>query len=340
MSDEFETIVRLAQQCLEATPVIILGSGASVAYGVSGMGALQDHLVKEISPESKDEDIWNQFKSDLTKTRDLEVSLQNVNLPAGLILTVVRETRNLIVRDDLSVFQKVISKEIDLEISRLFRHLFRSTNRTVSVITTNYDRLAEYGADGVGYAHFTGFNHGYYRQFDSVATTPQIATRKRCVNVWKVHGSVDWFHDASNIPIALPYQHDVPDSIEPLLVTPGTSKYELTHGEPFRSIMTKADEAMSAARAFLCIGYGFNDSHIEPKLVAKVRDRGVPIVILARTLRDSAKKFLENCSQNNFVALEREGNNTKAYHPDAKCGVSIPDKSLWDLPDFLNATID
>ncbi|WP_170971257.1 hypothetical protein [Mesorhizobium sp. GR13] len=45
-----EIAQEFAQGALSATPVIILGSGASAAHGVPGMGALAAHLTDAVPP--------------------------------------------------------------------------------------------------------------------------------------------------------------------------------------------------------------------------------------------------------------------------------------------------
>jgi hypothetical protein len=158
--------------------------------------------------------------------------------------------------------------------------------------------------------------------------------------VWKVHGSIDWFLNADGVAVALPYRDQYPETFTPLLVTPGTSKYEITHQEPFRSIMANADAALSQANSYLCIGYGFNDRHIQPKLVERARHDGVPIVILAKKLSDPAKAFISGCKNRFLLALEDNGATTKAYTcGPTDCCVDVPSASLWDLAQFLDITI-
>ena len=69
--------------------------------------------------------------------------------------------------------------------------------------------------------------------------------------------------------ISLPISVGLPVTFEPLIVTRGVSKYERTHDEPFRSAIQGADAALDAASSFLCVGYGFRDHHIQPKIVER-----------------------------------------------------------------------
>jgi len=332
-----EAVKKIGQKCLEETPVIILGSGASIACGIRGMAELARHLTDSIQPqEPGDTTAWEAFKAELLACNDLELALQKVQLSPNMLSQVVKETRNAILSDDLQVLERLVSRQADLALSHLFRHLFQSTNPSISVVTTNYDRLAEYAADLAKFAWNTGFIGGHLRSFGGDSST---SPKTRTVNIWKVHGSLHWFKDTDEVPVALPDHLAATNSLAPLLVTPGITKYETTHYDPFRTIIQKADGALTAARAVLCVGYGFNDGHIQPKFVERVRDHAIPVVILAKELTSAAKAFLPKLVKCPYLALEENGSGTRAYFPDAPDGIDIPDQGLWRFESFLNVTI-
>lgn len=67
------------------------------------------------------------------------------------------------------------------------------------VVTTNYDRLPDYAADGIEASSVTGFEGAYIKKLElpnSSITTKRVRARERVVEIWKVHGSLDWFTDA------------------------------------------------------------------------------------------------------------------------------------------------
>ncbi len=338
--EALEIVVQLGQKCLQETPVVVLGSGHSAAYGVSGMGALKQHLRGTVSPGPNEQEktAWAGLISALEE-HDLETALQKVTLPHSLLAAVAQGTRNLLLPEDVDVFRRVVSGEIKLALSRLFRHLFNSTNQALSVITTNYDRLAEYAADAARYTWHTGFTGQYLRLLASSMTASNRRPQGRVVEVWKVHGSLDWFVDEQGVVTALPDDSQQREQLTPLLVTPGTAKYETTHQEPFRSIIQNADAALASARSYLCVGYGFNDTHLQPKLVERVRHQSTPVVILARTLTPAAQSFAAQFCKKSFLALERAGTGTRAYFEGHPNGIELADTSLWVLDEFLEATI-
>ncbi|HOW64458.1 MAG TPA: SIR2 family protein [Candidatus Paceibacterota bacterium] len=205
MPDPAEEVVKLAQKCIEKVPVIVLGSGASRPFGISGMPELQHCLLSHVNPTgTSDSNLWRNFTDELRRCNDLELALHNVHLSPSLEAEVVKQTRRLMLDDDLKVFASLLTGQVELPLSALLRHLLRSTHSSVTVVTTNYDRLAEYAADAEGLEHTTGFTHGYYRSFGTQAAPTQPSRGSRLVEVLKVHGSVDWFQDANGTALCLP----------------------------------------------------------------------------------------------------------------------------------------
>ncbi|WP_051057102.1 ATP-binding protein [Bradyrhizobium yuanmingense] len=136
--------------------MIILGSGASAAHGVPGMGALAARLLETSLPaawtgEEKAE--WTSFLDKLTTGADLETALQQVRPTERQTLFVAAVRREFLLPS-----ASVLADRRSLPLTRLYRHLFDSTHATVHVVTPNYDRLAEYAAD---VSTFTGFSYGY-----------------------------------------------------------------------------------------------------------------------------------------------------------------------------------
>lgn len=337
--DGRELALKIASDCISEVPVMVLGSGASCAYGIRGMNGLAQHLIENVAPVKDDGDIWEAFKAELHQHSDLEEALQNVTVSDDLHRQIVGRTREMILDDERLIYDKLLSGQTVLGLSHLFRHLFRTTHKVVEVVTTNYDRLVEYAACQSKFRCNTGFSEGALRHFHCQKSDTSHYTRRanfRCVDVWKVHGSIDWFQDRSASPVGIFDHAVVPDTFEPLLVTPGVAKYSRTHQEPFRSVISFADSALSGARGFLCVGYGFSDDHIEPKLIQRSADLQPPIAILARTLRPGAKAFLSKHLHSSVVAFEKEGSGTKAYTSQHPNGVVFPNEDLWSLEGLLN----
>lgn len=334
---DIQDISRIAQNCVQHHPVVVLGSGASVQHKIRGMGALADVLRANLTLEGQDEEAaWALISTALEGDAGLEEALQNTAAPASLIRKIVEHTWLTIAADDLALLQRAAKGEEAMPLADFIRGLFKSNNKTIHIVTPNYDRVAEYATDVADYIHVTGFVPGFIRRREGA---DKITIRKgnhlaRIVRIWKVHGSLDWFEDEQGQVVSLPLSDALPTGFSPLIVTPGISKYERTHDEPFRSAIQGADAALEAANAVLCIGYGFRDRHIQPKLVERCRQKNVPIVVLARTLTNEAKDFLRTKAGTAYLAMENCEEGTRMFTHDVPDGAVIEDRKLWAFDDF------
>ncbi|WP_303747524.1 SIR2 family protein [Stenotrophomonas pigmentata] len=325
-----------AQEYYGKAPVIILGSGASAAHGMSGMDALAKHLVAntDISDLSDHElEVWDKFCRILHDGIDLENALHQITASEKLTSRIIKATWELIYSEDIDLFEKSLQNNKMFPLSRLLEHMFRSNLKAINIVTTNYDRLAEYACDQGRFYHYTGFTHGFFRQ---LSTPAEIASARR-VNIWKVHGSLDWFQSPLDDTIALSSAPRVPKNHQPQIVTPGTQKYQKTHLEPFRSIINSADQAINGAGSYLCIGYGFNDEHIQPKLMARCLRQDAPITIITYKLSESTTNLIVNGKARNFLAIERgeTDNQSIIYSSQSKTPLKV-ETNIWSLEGYLS----
>ena len=139
----------IAQECVSKAPVVILGSGASAAYGIPGMPALRDHLLASALPNiatTEEQAAWQQLV-DRLKAVDLETALTDVRLPDSMTRHIVDTTWDYLAPYDVRVFERMVQDRSLFPLTRLYQHLFKSTHTEIDVVTPNYDRLAEYAAD-------------------------------------------------------------------------------------------------------------------------------------------------------------------------------------------------
>lgn len=335
---DLDDIQKKIQTSIQNHPTIVLGSGASIAHGIRGVEGLADHLRANMSVSGREEvTAWEQIEAELEKGVGLEEALQRSAAPLSLTRKIVRITWEAIAADDLALLQRAAVGEENFPLTSLIKWLFRSTNTHVHIVTTNYDRVAEYATDIARCIHSTGFVPGLIRwkqKIEGVAFGKSQAAR--IVNVWKVHGSLDWFEDSKGSVISLPLSSDLPTGFLPVIVTPGISKFERTHEEPFRSAIQGADDALGNAPCFLFVGYGFRDSHIQPKVVERCGSSNAPVVILARTLTDEAKQFLRGDAGGSYLAIEESGGGSRVYCNEIPDGTLVPEEQLWSLEGFNN----
>lgn len=331
-------IAKQAQEYYSYSPAIILGSGASASFGLPGMGKLGDHLLRNIDSslfDKNEDNAWQAFKDELAKKNDLENALQRVQLPPSISKIIVEETWQLLNPEDLNVFYDSLCNRNLFPLGKLLNHMFQSTVREIDIITTNYDRLAEYACEQEQIHHYTGFSHGYIR----TEITKNAISTNRQVNIWKVHGSLDWFRNDQNILLGLPNTMKIQTALTPEIVTPGIEKYKRTHTEPFRTIINESDRSIDNATSYLCIGFGFNDVHIQEKLVNKCVNNNAKLLIITHTLTDGAKDllFMKGCKE--YLAFESNGANTKVHSSRIQNSIELPGENYWSLEGLLNLII-
>jgi hypothetical protein len=333
-----EMVATLAQKCFASNPVVILGSGASLLHGLPGMSELQAALVASIHTDNLEEgSAWRAVQDALDHGNHLEKALTDTNLPASLVIKIIQATWKCINLKDRDVYLRALAGTETFPVSKLFQTLFQSSNTTINIVTTNYDRVAEYASDNAGLVHSTGFVPGYIqtREGGDRITLYRGAKLARTVRIWKVHGSLDWFERQDGTTVCAPLFEVPPASLTPLIVSPGVSKFQRTHDEPFRSAIQGADRALEHAEGYVCVGFGFRDTHIEPKLVERCRQTNVPITVLARVLTDEAKAFLKLRAGTSYLAFEEIPGGTRAYTHEHPSGIEIPYKEFWSLDGFL-----
>lgn len=335
MSD-LDKVSKQAQSYYKETPLIILGSGASAAFNMSGMWDLSQHLVKDISVDdcsSEDQSLWAEFCELLNNDIDLESALHQVTLSKELTNRVVLSTWELLVLEDLDVFNSSISNKKLFALGKLFKHMFRSTQKELNVVTTNYDRLAEYACEQENIHHYSGFSHGFSR----IQVSKDYLNCGRQVNIWKVHGSLDWFVDTKGIILALSNIERIPDGLTPLIVTPGIDKYRNTYEEPYRSTIHETDNIIDQSKSYLCIGFGFNDNHIQEKLVNHCAREEAKIIVITHKLTDAAKDFLFKRDVDNYLAIESGKNAGESiiYSSELDDPLLV-EADHWSLTGFLS----
>ena len=328
---EWNGCMSLLQGYLENSPLIVLGSGASMPYELPSMGGLADEIKKSDTVISDPN--YNAFCTAVDNS-GLEGAIDAVNLlPETLreIRRVVWETVNE--KDCLYFDQHPIDPPTALV--ELIRKVLAPTPNKVSIVTTNYDRLAEYAADGAGATTVTGYEGSLIKKLElpsSLLKTRRTRARERVVDIWKVHGSLDWFQAPDGTSVALPLARTIPNNFQPLIIPPGKEKYSSTHDEPYRTIIAEADNAFVQAGAYLCVGYGFNDEHIQPKLLTQI-SKGKPIVILAMTMTPACKKHIVEAEVSKYLIFEfADSTHTKVY---GKGWEEVYEGQYWLLDNFM-----
>ncbi len=328
---EWSGCISLLQGYLANSPLIVLGSGASMPYGLPSMAGLAEQI--KDSGIVKSDPNYTAFCTAMDSF-GLEGAIDEVNLLSETIKEIRRVVWKTVNDKDILYFdQHPIAPPKAL--TELIRKVLAPTPNRASIVTTNYDRLAEYAADGIGATTVTGFEGTLIKKLELPSNSvkvKRIRSRERVVDIWKVHGSLDWFQAEDGTIIAFPLARTIPNSFQPLIIPPGKEKYSTTHDEPYRTVISEADDAFIQAGAYLCIGYGFNDEHIQPKLLAQI-SQGKPIVILTKTMTMACKKHIVEAGISKYLIFEfADDAHTKVYSNGWE---RVYEGQYWLLDNFM-----
>jgi hypothetical protein len=323
---------------------IIIGSGLSAAEGISGMPSLSRYLIDKMSiSKSEDEkSLWRSISKSLEKGTDLETSLQLNTLTSDLEKEIIFHTGNLIEEDESRVICALIEQKKDLHLTKLLNRCMRLESSPIPIVTTNYDRLIEFSAYQAGLgvdSLFVGTDFGKLSHAESQYLHCRgVTSRGRQavlqfhprIKLLKPHGSLDWYqtHDEalrSSLKLNLPR----------LIITPGNGKFEAGYSDPFAKHREIANYHIQQSERYIIIGYGFNDSHLQTHL-KKCLQKGRPALILSRTLSDSARLLLKECS--GMICLSKCNEGTKVEKQNDNFIVN--NTMWWDIETLINEVLN
>ncbi len=330
-----EDLARCAQRFLAERPVVVLGTGATIPHGLPSMSGLADQLLATIKGDPPG---WGEFSARLESTKDLEQALQEVTLPEETVEIVENTTWEIISAKDSTFHEQLLAGPVAFPLMKLFAHLLRTADPCIRVVTTNYDRLAEYAANEVGAYVSTGMTAGWIQRFVPASVNSESRPKpgyEGQVFVLKVHGSLDWFLDTTGNVAGVPLARAIPKNMHPLVVTPGVSKFRVVQKDPFRTVISAADQVLRAANCYLCVGFGFNDEHVQPILVSRVMKNNIPLVLVTKEITEPTRRAFLTNPPSKFLFLEETSGGTTVYTPEHPGGVQVEGVSAWRLDGFM-----
>lgn len=330
-------IFKEIQDIVSDNPVVVLGSGASVGYGIASMSELADALKKLFSTKKYVDREANEcvknFLENLGRGIGLEQALLNVKAPEIVENDIVSTVWKTIAPEDKKVYMSAINGE-EIDIKSLFDYLiYDRPNQIVNVISTNYDKIAEYAISQTKAYCNTGFSPfliGHPCDNTNDIILSKLDNYIGVINLWKIHGSLDWFRKDDRI-VSFPNIDTIPDGYQPCIITPGTNKYEKINRDPHRVLLNNIDECFAASSGYLCIGYGFNDTHVHPRLIQYSKNRRKPILVVVRDITSAIQKNVIDSRCKYIIISSDGGEGTKILTSNDSNPINIPDKIYWNV---------
>lgn len=329
--EKLERLTTVIQNKLAGSPTLLIGSGGSVPYGLPSMGELSLKITDKLGLLYQTDDAWNSFVTELSTSRNLELALDKASLSDEIHKVVIDTIWSFIDMKDREAIVGFLKKGTVPSLTLVLRKFVQKIDPT-NIITTNYDRIIEFAIDSAQGVVKTGFTGDCVKVFGRFS----INGTKRVINLFKVHGSIDWFkHRINHNIISTNFfsPEELSDVYEPMIVTPGREKFRETHNDPFRTVMSEADEVLRKSVSYLCLGYGFNDEHIQPIIIDENHNRNKPVVIVTKELTAKIKElFLRDDNSNCLIISENPSGGTVVHYSKSD-KESFPE-DYWLLDSF------
>lgn len=327
--------------------VTVIGSGLSCAEGLPGMGALAAELVSKVPSAIPDADkaTWAAIESCLTSD-GLEGALLKHSPTDSIESAIIQFTSAFVLAKEQEAIAACVTGKRKLKFGHLLAHISAATPKIAHIITTNYDRLIEFAAESEGWGVDSMMVGHYWGKHDpdlseklmikGVTHGNKGAVRliyRNHVKLFKPHGSLDWFM-ADDMPMS----SSMGLASDPLIITPGVGKYKKGYGQPFDAHRDRGNAAIDSASSIVCIGYGFNDDHLQTHLSPKLKG-GTKALLLTRDLSANARTVVAQSP--NCIALVNSADAAKPGTIVVRglTEILIPDVEWWDVEHFVKGVL-
>lgn len=131
-------------------------------------------------------------------------------------------------------------------------------DKPVEVFTTNYDLLMEQALEDCRVPYFDGFA-GSRRPFFDIRSMEEDKLPDRWARLWKLHGSINWYHDAIRGVVRGVTNEDGLRRV----IHPSHLKYDESRRLPYLAMIDRLRAFLKQPSAALVVcGYSFRDDHI------------------------------------------------------------------------------
>lgn len=188
--------------------------------------------------------------------------------------------------------------------------------KRLKLFTTNYDLAFETAASNTGMIVIDGFEFSNPSRFNPAWFHYDIVNRSQAsekggaylpniVHLYKIHGSVDWVRTSQGVQkrSALNTAEG-----EPVFIYPSSSKYQSSYDSPYLDMMAAFLDALQKPKtALLCVGFGFNDKHINNAITMALRTNPELMVMAATKDPFNVKGSFNSAIRSQFMSAITAG---------------------------------
>jgi hypothetical protein len=173
----------------------------------------------------------------------------------------------------------------------------------LKIFTTNYDMAFEEAASNEGFVVLDGFDFGQPQRFNPMWYEYDIVRRadrqgqngsylENVIHLYKLHGSCDW-RRVNNEVVKSATDSVVGDKV---IIYPSSNKYKSSYDSPYLDMISSFTQALKQPNtALICVGYGFNDEHLNNAITMALRTN-TSMHLLAVSPNMFTKDVLEHAS--------------------------------------------
>lgn len=188
--------------------------------------------------------------------------------------------------------------------------------KRLKLFTTNYDLAFETAASNTGMIVIDGFEFSNPSRFNPAWFHYDVVNRSQAsekggaylpniVHLYKIHGSVDWIRTNQGVQKRSALNTN---EGEPVFIYPSSSKYQSSYDSPYLDMMAAFLDALQKPKtALLCIGFGFNDKHINNAITMALRTNPELMVMAATKDPFNVEGLFNSAIRSQFINAIKAG---------------------------------
>lgn len=194
--------------------------------------------------------------------------------------------------------------------TQFYKYIYNSRSidsSKLSVFTTNYDLFNEFALENNNFSYTTGFTTELRQSFDInrfkyrlVDDTERYKDKwqpvKKEANLYKIHGSINWFQDENEMLCQSNYAKDK------IVIYPTMLKHQETVQSPYSELFREFSTALQKPNTTLIVmGYGFPDEHINNIISQNIQNQDFNLIIFGDMSEDKMKAFYQKFNKKRNV---------------------------------------